>query len=89
MPRARSYEVRKGRSTTVMVTLPWSGKRVPVTSWENVVTACERCNAAKADRTPEEAGMRAQRPRRPNAWDGLRIVLGNSGVPEEWRDHLE
>ena len=27
------------------------------TSWENVVVACRDCNARKADRTPEQAGM--------------------------------
>ncbi|WP_209719517.1 HNH endonuclease [Marmoricola sp. OAE513] len=27
-------------------------------SWLNTVAACERCNHRKADRTPEEAGMR-------------------------------
>lgn len=26
--------------------------------WENCVTACRRCNQHKADRTPEEAGMK-------------------------------
>jgi hypothetical protein len=26
-------------------------------SWTNVVTACQRCNHRKANRTPEEAGM--------------------------------
>lgn len=26
--------------------------------WENCVTACERCNHRKADRTPEEANMK-------------------------------
>ena len=26
--------------------------------WENCVTACERCNHKKADRTPEEANMK-------------------------------
>lgn len=26
--------------------------------WENVISACKACNARKADRTPEEAGMR-------------------------------
>ena len=88
VPRARSFEVRRGRSTSVMVTLPWSGRDVPVTSWENVVTACERCNTAKADRTPEEAGMRPVRPKRPNAWDGMRIVLGRLDVPNEWTDHI-
>ena len=28
------------------------------TVWENCVTACERCNHRKADRTPEESGMK-------------------------------
>jgi len=26
-------------------------------TWDNVVTACERCNQRKGNRTPEEAGM--------------------------------
>jgi len=26
-------------------------------TWDNVVTACERCNSHKGDRTPAEAGM--------------------------------
>ncbi|MCW5756203.1 MAG: HNH endonuclease [Phycisphaeraceae bacterium] len=35
-------------------------------SWENLVTACIRCNAAKGDRTPAEAGMPLARvPKRP------------------------
>lgn len=31
------------------------------TDWENCVAACFRCNQDKADRTPEEAGMRLLR----------------------------
>ncbi len=26
-------------------------------TWDNVVTACERCNSQKGDRTPQQAGM--------------------------------
>lgn len=26
-------------------------------TWDNVVTACEKCNSHKGDRTPEKAGM--------------------------------
>ncbi|MDJ0735220.1 MAG: HNH endonuclease [Nostocaceae cyanobacterium] len=26
-------------------------------TWDNVVTACERCNSRKGDKTPKEAGM--------------------------------
>jgi 5-methylcytosine-specific restriction endonuclease McrA len=37
-----------------------------VSSWTNCVAACEPCNARKADRTPEQAGMRLRRrPARP------------------------
>jgi 5-methylcytosine-specific restriction endonuclease McrA len=26
-------------------------------TWENLITACKKCNCLKGDRTPEEAGM--------------------------------
>lgn len=36
------------------------------TSWENVVTACRRCNVRKGSRAPEEIGMALRsRPARP------------------------
>lgn len=36
------------------------------TTWENVVTACRRCNARKGNRTPDEVGMRLlSKPGRP------------------------
>lgn len=31
------------------------------TSWVNCVTSCEPCNSKKADRTPEQAGMKMRR----------------------------
>jgi 5-methylcytosine-specific restriction endonuclease McrA len=38
--------------------------------WENVVAACRRCNWAKDNRTPEEAGMPLLAvPFRPNPWE--------------------
>jgi 5-methylcytosine-specific restriction endonuclease McrA len=37
-----------------------------LTTWENVVCSCHRCNRRKGGRTPEEAGMRLlARPTRP------------------------
>ena len=37
------------------------------TEWENVVTACHRCNVTKGNKTPEEAGMPlARKPFRPS-----------------------
>lgn len=43
------------------------------TTWENVVVACTSCNSKKADRTPEQAGMKLLRqPRKPEHafWPG-------------------
>lgn len=39
------------------------------TTWENCVTSCRPCNTVKADRTPQEAGMKliGGIPKRPNA----------------------
>lgn len=37
------------------------------TTWENCVLACTRCNKKKADRTPEECGMKLMRkPKKPH-----------------------
>lgn len=55
--------------------------------WENVAAACRRCNTAKRDRTPEEAGMRLARPSlapRHSTW----VALGPSRVPEAWKPYL-
>ena len=46
------------------------------TSWTNCVAACEACNARKADRSPEQAGMRLRkRPVRPE-WKPLYAAHG-------------
>src|SRR3954453_7035926 len=45
-------------------------------SWTNCVAACDACNARKADRTPEQAGMRLRkRPVRPE-WKPFYASLG-------------
>ncbi len=56
-------------------------------TWENVVTACSRCNLHKAGRTPAEANMRLkQEPRvpQPNPYR----ILQNRAILEEWRPYL-
>ncbi len=56
------------------------------TTWDNIVMACAACNAAKADRTPAEAGMRLRaRPAKP-AWlpvIAFRIDPACS-IPDAW-----
>ena len=46
-------------SITIDHVLPWS--QGGASSWTNCVAACERCNARKGDRTPDQAGMRLRR----------------------------
>ena len=54
----------------------------------NLVTACRPCNGRKADRTPEEAGMRLRVTPRPPTWaEQTRWALtGGPGkpVPPDW-----
>lgn len=55
------------------------------TGWENLVSCCVACNTLKADRTPEEAGLRLlSRPVRP-AWN----PIGNLRPLASWRRFLE
>lgn len=55
------------------------------TTWENIITACVPCNSAKADRTPEEAGMRLiRRPAKPKYLPTVVSKSDMGRVPEEW-----
>ncbi len=60
------------------------------TTWENIVTACKRCNTRKGCRTPEQAGMvlRAT-PARPSRLPFLhmRLDLG-PGIPDAWKSFV-
>ncbi|HWE37132.1 MAG TPA: HNH endonuclease [Isosphaeraceae bacterium] len=42
-----------------------------LSTWENCVLACVSCNARKANRTPEQAGMRLRRPPTRPSWKPL------------------
>lgn len=53
------------------------------TSWDNLITACQICNAKKGDRTPEEAGMELKRkPFKPSFVMFLRNFSGI--LDEQW-----
>lgn len=61
------------------------------TTWQNVVTACTRCNLAKGNRLPDESGMRPRvRPEVPSVH--LLHRNGRAFPPnylhESWRDFL-
>ncbi len=83
------HVVPRSRGDYGFVRLPWSGARVPVQSWENVVIACGPCNRRKGARTPDEAGMALRwLPYRPTRQELLGPVVGME-VPEAWAPWLE
>jgi len=58
-----------------------------VTSWQNCVLACNRCNHVKGGRTPEQAGMSLQR----LPWQPSRdqLILSGVNVVEAWKPFLK
>jgi 5-methylcytosine-specific restriction endonuclease McrA len=57
-------------------------------SWTNLVTACNRCNTRKGDRTPEEAGLNLkQEPKKPSLVAFLR--LHSSSLEQSWGNYLK
>jgi 5-methylcytosine-specific restriction endonuclease McrA len=57
-------------------------------TWENVVCSCLDCNVRKADRTPEEAGMKLLRhPVRPT-WNPV-YRLAHRRMPKTWKNFLD
>lgn len=59
------------------------------TEWENVATACQDCNAKKADKTPQQAGMRLRRkPERPDWVPLLTLKVSREQAPEVWQGYL-
>jgi 5-methylcytosine-specific restriction endonuclease McrA len=56
-------------------------------SWNNLVTACKRCNARKGDFTPEQAGLQLRiKPFRPSYVMFIRDFSG--GVSSDWEPFL-
>jgi 5-methylcytosine-specific restriction endonuclease McrA len=56
-------------------------------SWENVVAACHRCNAAKRDRLLAETSMRLRRrPGMPPASAWVEVAVGS--IPSSWEPYL-
>lgn len=63
---------------TVEHILPRS--RGGLSTWENVVLACARCNSKKGDRLPDEAGMKLLRkPKRPHWLSCVNFLPGEHG----------
>jgi len=83
------HVVPRSQSVDGRVVVPWSGRRVHVSAWQNVVAACVTCNQRKADRTPDQARMPLRRrPTAPRPSEAVRITLARCAVPQEWRPFL-
>lgn len=54
------------------------------TNWTNIIACCVDCNMTKANRTPEEAGMRLLRKPVKPRWLPAITVAMNRQVPPEW-----
>lgn len=61
-----------------------------LTEWLNIVTSCISCNALKANRTPQEAGLKLLRkPFVPKFQSMFTVPLGGApSTPKEWRNYL-
>ncbi len=57
------------------------------TSWQNCVAACVPCNARKADRTPDQAGMKLKKPPSRPEWRPLYSLRGLKNP--SWAHFLE
>jgi 5-methylcytosine-specific restriction endonuclease McrA len=56
-------------------------------SWENLTTSCKKCNQKKANRTPEEAGMKLFTvPRKPSSF--LFKNIKPEQISELWSNYL-
>ncbi|MEZ4771693.1 MAG: HNH endonuclease [Bacteroidia bacterium] len=56
-------------------------------SWDNLVTACQRCNSKKGNMTPEQAGMEMRhQPFRPSFVMFLSNFSGN--IRDDWKPYL-
>lgn len=56
-------------------------------NWENLISACTKCNNKKGDRTPEEARMPLNiRPFKPNHVMFIKNVVGK--LDDKWKPYL-
>ncbi len=78
----------KGEQLTLDHVIPRS--RGGGDTWENLVTACVRCNVKKGNRTPKEAQMNLRYPpRRPYSSLQFELVKYTRGnLNQEWRKYI-
>lgn len=83
------HVVPRSHARDGIVVLPWSGEKVPATSWSNLLTACESCNGFKSNRTPEQAQMKMRKiPAPPSADELAWMSIAQRKIPDEWKFYL-
>ena len=60
-----------------------------LTTWENIVTSCFRCNTRKANKLPHEVGMHPRSKPFAPRWRPLFGLHENGMADESWRHFLE
>ena len=56
-------------------------------TWENLVTACKKCNQKKGNKTPKEANMKLLRePKRPKS--NILRTIGKKQISDLWKNYL-
>jgi 5-methylcytosine-specific restriction endonuclease McrA len=60
-----------------------------ITSWENVVCSCHRCNRLKGGLTPVQAGMRLVSPPRKPTWTPPLNISLKGSMRKEWVPFLD
>lgn len=59
------------------------------TTWTNITTACLECNGRKANRTPEQAGMKLlKKPVQPVDNPRSAIPIHPRSMPQAWKDYV-
>lgn len=59
------------------------------TTWDNIVCSCIECNTRKANKTPQEAGMRLiRKPKRPKWRPFVQINIGLP-YPDSWKHFID
>jgi len=83
------HVVPRSQARDAWVVLPWNGRRVGVSTWENLVASCVRCNQRKGARTPQEATMPLMMlPTTPSYATMVSIALSEYRIPSEWHPFL-
>lgn len=59
-------------------------------TWNNLVASCHKCNSFKANRTPEEAGMKLiRKPVKPSWINPISHVKGRANICVSWKKWLD